>query len=417
MAEASLSNMTSPTVQAAATCPFDHAGFSQQKTARVVEATGQAVHKDAAGVWHVRDYAAARTVLRSSDTRQAGFKAELVERIPGQTNMPVLFQEGQTHHQQRKQTARFFTPKAVSEHYRALMETLADQMIARFRRKKQVDISKLSMSLAVKVAGEVVGLTNSRLPGMDQRLNAFFAGNAGAFRRTPRAVWNALMSQARVLAFFAIDVKPAIQARRRVAKEDVISHLIAQGYSDSEILTECITFGAAGMATTREFITIAAWHLLEQPALRQRFIAADEAERLEILQEILRLEPVIGNLYRRATADIEVDAGGVPVTIPKGALINIHIYATNADEAVVGDYPLMICPKRPLGAERVGPAMMSFGDGHHRCPGAYIALQESDIFLQRLMSLPGLHIVQKPSVSWNDIINGYELRHFILGIA
>ncbi len=59
---------------------------------------------------------------------------------------------------------------------------------------------------------------------------------------------------------------------------------------------------------------------------------------------------------------------------------------------------------------------MSFGDGHHRCPGAYIALQETDIFLQRLLRLPGLQIVQKPSVSWNDLTAGYELRNFILAV-
>ncbi len=29
-------------------------------------------------------------------------------------------------------------------------------------------------------------------------------------------------------------------------------------------------------------------------------------------------------------------------------------------------------------ADRAGAAMMSFGDGHHRCPRAYIALQETD---------------------------------------
>lgn len=58
-----------------------------------------------------------------------------------------------------------------------------------------------------------------------------------------------------MMAFFLLDVRPAIAARRREPREDLISHLISRGYSDMNILTECITYGAAGMVTTREFIT------------------------------------------------------------------------------------------------------------------------------------------------------------------
>ena len=53
---------------------------------------------------------------------------------------------------------------------------------------------------------------------------------------------------------------------------------------------------------------------------------------------------------------------------------------------------------------------------HHRCPGAYIALQETDIFLQRLLRVDGLRIVKKPSVTWNALVTGYELRDFVLAV-
>ncbi|HEY0606751.1 MAG TPA: cytochrome P450, partial [Herpetosiphonaceae bacterium] len=311
-------------------------------------------------------------------------------------------------------TARFFTPRAVSQNYRRLMEVFADRMIRELKRRKRADLSQLSMKLAVRVASEVVGLTNSRLPGMDRRLNAFL-GTEIDLTKSPRALLNMLRSQAQTAAFFYLDVKPAIEARRKQPREDVISHLLAQGYSDTEILTECITYGAAGMVTTREFISIATWHLLEQPELRQRYLAGDEDERQQILQELLRLEPVVGHLYRRATADLELSTGGTSVTIPAGSLIDLHIYAINADQSVVGEHPLAICPQRDL-PERVGPAMMGFGDGHHRCPGAYIALQETDIFLQRLLRLPRLQIRQKPSISWNELIKGYEVRQFVLAV-
>jgi cytochrome P450 len=102
--------------------------------------------------------------------------------------------------------------------------------------------------------------------------------------------------------------------------------------------------------------------------------------------------------------------------IPAGDLINIHIYATNEDEAVVGEQPRVLCPGRELSDERIPSMVMSFGDGHHRCPGAYLAIQETDIFLQRLLALDTLHIEQLPALAWNELTTGYEVRDFIIAL-
>ncbi len=400
---------------ARARCPIDHAALAQQKTARVTEPNPTPIERDAAGIWQVRGYAAARAILRSADTKQAGFKAELLEQLPtGIKNSPILYQEGKAHQQQRKQTARFFTPKAVSSDYRQVMERLSDQLLDKLRRDRRADLSQLSMTLAVRVAAEVVGLTNSRLPGLEKRLDAFFARDVPAFSLHPLKFARFLAMQSSMLAFFYLDVQPAIRARKRQPREDVISHLLAQNYTNTEILTECITYAAAGMATTREFISVAAWHFLEQPALRARYLAAPEAERHALLEEILRLEPVVGHLLRRATADLELTSQGTPVTIQKGDLIDIHVYATNTDESAVGEQPLALRPGRILRDERIPAAVMGFGDGRHRCPGSFIAIQEADIFLQRLLALEGLRIERLPSLGWNDIVTGYELRSFVL---
>jgi cytochrome P450 len=397
-------------------CPFDYGAKAHQKTTHDAEPVDVPVECDEHGVWHIRGFEEARAILRSGNTRQAGFKAEVIRRTPQAMRRPILYQEGKEHNQQRKQTARFFTPKAVSENYRQLMETLADQLIADLQRKKRINLCKTSMALAVRVAAEVVGLTNSLLPGMSARLDAFFAQDFSFGKMTLRRFLRTLVIQRRIAAFFFLDVKPAIQARRRKLREDVISHLIGQGYRDSEILTECITYASAGMATTREFVSIAAWHFLEQPTLRARYLVAPEEERHAMLQEILRLEPVIGNIYRRATADIHLTSNGVEFVIPQDALVNVHVYGANADETVVGEEPLTLCPGRKLRDERIPTALMSFGDGQHRCPGAYIAIQETDIFLQRLLALESLHIEIPPTLSWNDLIAGYELRDFIIAL-
>lgn len=208
----------------------------------------------------------------------------------------------------------------------------------------------------------------------------------------------------------------SIRARRRRPQEDVISHLLSLHRNDAEILTECMTYAAAGMVTTREFISVAAWHLLEHPDLRWRYLNAPEEERIEMLHETLRLEPIVRLLQRRATSDISLQSQGQSFVIHEGDLINIHIDAANMDETVVGEDPELLCPARPIHGSNIPSMLMSFGDGHHRCPGAYIAIQETDIFLHHLLSLDTLHIERKPTVMWNDLTTGYEVRDFIVAL-
>jgi cytochrome P450 len=395
----------------------------QKKTAKAAEpAEAPDIERAADGSWHVRGFHEARAVLRGTNTTQAGFRADVINRVSGAGNVPILYQEGKAHQQQRKQTARFFTPKAVSRDYRRLMETLADEIIASLKQSRRADLSALSLTLAVQGASAVVGLTNSRIPGMDKRLDAFFSFNpadetsARGLRATLKRMRSLATSQLQLAAFHYLDVKPAIDARRRQPREDVISHLLSLGYRDREILTECITYAAAGMVTTREFISMAAWHMLEQPALRARYLAAEEDERMTILEEILRLEPVVGHLYRRATEDIQLSAGDESITIPQGALMDVHVHAANTDERIVGEYPFAVCPDRELHGDRVSPELLSFGDGAHRCPGSYTALQETDIFLQRLLAIDGLSMERAPTLTWNDLVTGYELRDFRITI-
>ena len=396
-----------------ATHPREHHTLSQRKS-DPSEPTAAAAVERRGDVWHLRSYRAVRQVLRDADTtRQAGFNAELARR--SSLRQPVLFQDGAEHREQRTAIARFFTPKTVDERYRTLMTELSEALVDDLRASGSADLDDVSLKLAVEVAARVVGLTDSRRPGMAGRLEAVLSLERLSAAAPAKRALGMLVAQARMWWFYLLDVRPAIAVRRREPREDVISHLLAKRYRGVEILIECITYGAAGMATTREFICMAAWHLLEAPELRERYLAADEAGRHRILHEILRLEPVVAHLYRRAVADLEVEHEGVTHRIPAGALIDLDLRAANADPAAVGEDPLQLRPQRELGPG-VQPAVLSFGDGAHRCPGAFIAIQESDVFLQRLLRLP-LEVVSPPQLRWNELIESYELRGFRVAVA
>jgi cytochrome P450 len=107
-----------------------------------------------------------------------------------------------------------------------------------------------------------------------------------------------------------------------------------------------------------------------------------------------------------------VETADGPVTIPAGEAVELQLRRTNADADVVGEEPDRLCPGRALPAA-VPPVVLSFGDGHHRCPGGPLAILETDIFLQRLLALD-LVAEGPPRVRWNPVSQGYDLDRFLV---
>lgn len=386
--------------------------MNTRKVDRGVPRVGCPVHRDPDGTWQVDGYAAGRAFLRDHNTVQAGLGVETTENFPRRVRRPVLYRDGPEHREHRRQTARFFTPRRVDESYRAVMERVADERIASMRGAGVVDLADVSFQLVIEVTSAVIGLTESR-PGIRRRLDYFFPEKFGKPGVTSLHglywIWRQLRGWS---AIYLNDVRPAVRARRARRRDDLISHLLDEGRTAAEILGECLTFAAAGMVTTREFIVMAAWHLFGDDEVRARYLAAAEPERLSILHEVLRLEPVIGHLKRRTTADVEV--GGV--TVPAGSLVRVQLDHANTDPEVVGERPLALCPGRPV-RHGGGSTGLSFGDGPHKCPGSHIAMLESDIFLHRLLSSDGVRMVRPPRIAFKDEIAGYELRGMQVAIG
>ena len=301
------------------------------------------------------------------------------------------------------------------------MAASADALLSRADAAGGVRLDDLALLYSVEVTSRIVGLTESSVPRMARRLVTFFRQppfditqpNLG---RTPqqwaRAAANGLLPIAR---FYAADVRPAIRRRRRAPADDIVSHLIGEGYTDLDILVECVTYGTAGMVTTREFITMAAWHLLADDGLRERFRAAGVRERYAILNEIIRLEPVVGHLYRRASAAFEITDAGRRWRVEEGDLVDVCVRDTNADERAVGEDALDVRPGRPL-PSGVNEAVLTFGDGAHRCPGQPLAIAETEVLLTRLLDREP-RIVAEPALGWDDLVAGYTLRGFELSFG
>ena len=387
--------------------------LNQRRATPPAEADGPAVEQ-LDGLWRIRSLAVARQVLRArASTTQAGFSAEAIPR-GHLKHYPILISDGPLHDEQRSKVGRFLAPAVVAERYTERLEACADRLLADAARAGGCLLDDLALEYTVEVTSHVVGLTESRVRAMAARLVTFFnqpplditkpdLGRTNA--QWAKAAVNALVPIAR---FYLADVRPAIRARRRERRNDIISHLIDEGYTDLDILVECVTYGTAGMVTTREFVSMACWHLLENPSLRERYLVAGQPERFAILNEVIRLEPVVGHLYRRAQQPVELSDGEESWTVPAGDLIDVCVRPANADPVAVGDDPLGVCPGRDLPAG-VNAAGLSFGDGAHRCPGQPLAILETDVLLTRLLRLdPTATAV--PTIGWDALIEGYQVR-------
>jgi cytochrome P450 len=289
------------------------------------------------------------------------------------------------------------------------MERMTDELLARLQAAGSGKLDEISFELAVSVAADIVGLNHSppreMAPRISDLLNCTFAP-ADGYRKYIKRVKEVYYG----LRFYRYDVGPAVRARRAERRDDVISQTLDKGYSTKAILIECLTYATAGMVTTREFIVMVAWYLFERPELRERFLAADEAGQITILNEILRLEPVAGQIYRRTAESLDSTEKG---SVPAGKHFTVDLRAVNSDERVVGPCPHQFDIDRAKRQNQNG-TFMSFGDGAHHCPGWQVALHETRVFIDRLFRLPGLRLERAPDMLWNAQLMSYELRDAVV---
>lgn len=388
---------------AAAGCPVHH-GRDDRKSAALADV----MLTPQKGARVIEKFHPAREVLRSAKVRQAGAHAADTD-ISDPSEVSFFFLDGEEHRKRRASVAGLFAPKTIVGRHQVVMNRTMDLLEAKLKARGSMPLDELSFQMAVDVTAEIIGLTNSDSnENLARRIKAVLDSSA---ERKPgwlgNMVFGAKMAW-RVGQFYRKDLKPAIDARRRAPQDDVITAMIKDGAGRKLMIMEALSYGGAGMMTTREFIVMAAWHLFEKDALRARYLAGDEADQFAILQEILRLEPVASLQHRRVAEAIAPEETGGEGGTP-GEVVAINIRAVNTDEAITGPCPYELDPDRAKRMKVLGP-YLSFGDGPHRCPGAQVALHETRIFLDRLFRLPGIRLVSEPTVIWNDFIQGYELR-------
>ncbi len=389
-------------------CPV-HQGRDDRKSAKIAKAN----LLPQAGSRKIDSFGLSRDFLRSPKVRQAGAPGangqEVEIQNPG--DVSFFFLDGEEHRKRRAAVAGLFAPKTIVTRHQAVMTKTMDEIVGKLQARGSAPLDELSWHMAVVVAADIIGLTDSdSTENLANRVKAVLDSSLTGKRNFFAQGFFMAKMLLRVSAFWKHDMVPAIEARRKQPKDDVITYMVKENYSKKGMIMEALSYGGAGMMTTREFIVMCAWHLFEKPELLERFLGGEEADQFAILEEILRLEPVASLVHRRAAEDIEHKDGA---TLRKGDVIAVSIRDANTDEAITGSCPFELDPDRAKRMKVVGP-YMSFSDGPHRCPGAQVALHETRIFLERMFRLPGIRMASEPVISWNPQIQGYELRGCIV---
>jgi cytochrome P450 len=188
-------------------------------------------------------------------------------------------------------------------------------------------------------------------------------------------------------------------ARRRAQSDleertDILSLLLlardeqGQAMSDAELRDELVTLLLAGHETTATAVAWAVERLVRHPDKLARLVAeiddthaGDERYMTAVINETLRVRPVVPIVARMLEQELDVDG----YALPAGTRVTPSIYLTNRNPRVYDD-PHSFRPERFLDCAPDTFSWIPFGGGIRRCIGASFAQLEMKLMLRTMLS-------------------------------
>lgn len=371
--------------------------------------------QDESGAWHILDFEIAQQILDGPVNKLSSDKIDWTHRVdPEQESTPPPSPESSRWYTHLKE----MFSQEITDGCQQEMTAYADDALGQLKDLGIADLSHVTLNLSAIGVAHLIGLT----PLSNRPRNDFFrqikkylllkkSGNAGTHFVSK---WFNQINKRNVQRLFLNqELFPILEPKQESGEIDLITTLKKQGYSPQKIATTALNFIAFGVRPTHQFINNAFLYLMRSPNLKETYLTAAEKERRKILQEILRVEPIIDYIVRTTREPIEVKFSGTKIVIPADTKIFINIYHMNQDSRAVGINPRYIDPTRttdisiPLDA-------LSFGYGAYRCPADQLAIYACDILLSRLLSLPRLRIKYRPNINHSSRNGSYEIESLII---
>jgi cytochrome P450 len=157
--------------------------------------------------------------------------------------------------------------------------------------------------------------------------------------------------------------------------DDLVSALLGSSSAGDRLTPAEVTSAIwllllSGHQTTSSLIASGLYYLLPDPGLRDR-VASRPERRTALLDELLRLAPLVPFLFRHAKAPLRLPCGA---TVAAGDPMVVLLAAANRDPEHFPDPDL-------LDLDRSGGQHLSFGAGAHYCLGATFGRLQAGIAL------------------------------------
>ncbi|GIY32256.1 cytochrome P450 3A21 [Caerostris darwini] len=187
-------------------------------------------------------------------------------------------------------------------------------------------------------------------------------------------------------------------------EHQVFKSVSKKNLSLDELVAQCVIFFLAGYDTTASTLSFATYQLALNPEVQEKvykeivdalketngeltYEALQSMKYLDnVISETLRLFPPAIRSERQAEDDYEL--GDTGITIPKGTIVTIPIYAIHRDPQRFPD-PKRFYPERFSGEEKANRdqySYMPFGVGPRNCVGMRFALTEIKVCLAHVIA-------------------------------
>lgn len=345
------------------------------------------------------------TLSRSEDVREALSKPEDFSirygQSPQYTRPSGLMSDPPEHTQFRSLFNRAFTPRTVRElegPIARIAGDLLDQMLPQGSGDLHHDFAS---PFPTRMIAELMGIPpehHREFRRMSDDLTATYNEPDPAASLAPRQAFDAYFQgvidgRHELLRKAGVE-SPDESVIGSILPNDLVSRLAVaevdgRRLNDKELSWTLLLLLLGGNETSTAMITNLVWRLLQVPerwaALRDDPSLVDAA-----VEESLRFDPPVLGLFRTPTRDMTLHG----VTLPAKAKVMVLFAAPNRDPEIFDAPDEFRLDRDPDETRR---RVMTFGFGHHYCPGAALARVEARIALRMLLDrVPDLRLVGEP---------------------
>jgi cytochrome P450/ferredoxin-NADP reductase len=275
-------------------------------------------------------------------------------------DMGITNKEGEERRQMRASYGALFRPTVVAR-LRASIRAIADELLDEIDDPSQFDLMRLCWEIPARTYCELVSIPHSESHTVIRIADSVLGTLLNVDRSRREEAEAAILESVDI-------VRHHLDARRSDLGDDFTSVMIRQQedglMTEEQLVAQSFSILQASVDNTAHQMGNTFGALLSEPGRWQAYLA-DRELRAPIIEEVIRLYPRFGTVFRLAAKDVELD----DLTIPEGAWTFVSARAGQRDPEYFeapDEYRLDRPAKRPL----------MFGAGPYNCLGQNLARME-----------------------------------------